>query len=257
MRKNKRTFGWFGLGLGILLILTSCQAVVPTPAPATNTPVPTSPPATAAPATAAPVATEPPAPTATQPPVPTETPLPTATETPIPNAQLAAQVVPSMNANCRKGPGTEYFAITYLKKGKAYDVVGQDGTNSWWQVLAPDNLTCWIGDPDASLSGNTADAPVVFVPPVPVMPASFDRVRTCGTTILNVSLQWSPVTGATGYSIYRNGKLMVSVPAGVTSYEDKDAPLGIDLQYEVKAFNEYGASPSNVTNVGACGTADD
>jgi hypothetical protein len=255
MHKSKILFNLLVTGLAGVLILTACQIPgVTTAAPAP----PANPPATAAPAnppaptaTTAPAATATPAPVPTDTPAPTATPAPAATDTLAPTAQVAPQVTVSLNAYCRKGPGTGYFSLAILQKGNTYNVVGRNDTNTWFLVQASNTITCWEGDSKATLLGPVTEAPGVLVPPVPAMPASFDRVPACAGD-LNVTLRWAPVDGATGYSIYRNGAHLVSVAAGVTTFYDQDAPMDIDLLYEVQAFNDYGASASNTTNVSAC-----
>jgi hypothetical protein len=251
MLKMKVPFELIGTGLAAVLILASCQLPGSTAAPAATQPAPTNPPAPAATATPVPAATDTPAPADTA----TATTAPAPTDTPAPTAQVVAQVVPSINAYCRKGPGTGYFAIFSLQKGTAYNVIGRTDTNTWWLVQASPSLACWEGDPNASLQGPVDQAPVVLVPPLPGMATSFDRTFVCTATNLKVSLVWAPVENITGYSIYRNGDLLASVGANQTSFEDSEAPNGVDLLYELKAFNDYGASPSLTTNVSACGSS--
>ncbi len=256
MSKRKNLFGLIGINLVAVLILASCQSgatvVAPTftmPAPAVpaNTSVPT------ATATSVPAATNTPTVTATTAPAATATTAPAATITVPPTSQPGAQVTPSMNAYCRKGPGTGYFEITFLQKGTAYNVIGRNGLNTWWLVQATGNTNCWMGDPNASQQGPVDQSPVVLVPPLPATPSTFVYTRTCDPTLhtLKVSLEWTAVDNVTGYQIYRNGDPLVAVGAGVTSYED-NAPGGEDLLYELEAFNDYGASASISTNVSAC-----
>jgi hypothetical protein len=250
MSKRNIFLELIGISLVAVLILASCSLATTTAAPAN----PTQPPATDTVAPP-PIATATTATTATQPPAATATTAPAATDTPAPTESTTAQVVPSINAYCRKGPGTGYFSLTYLQKGTAYNVVGRTDTNTWWLVQATSTIQCWEGDPYASLKGPVDQAPAVLVPPLPGMPTMFDRTYVCTTTNLKVSLVWAPVENVTGYSIYRNGDLLASVGAGQTSYEDSEAPNGVDLQYDLQAFNDYGASPSLSTNVAACGSS--
>ena len=255
MIERKILFGLIGFSLVVVFILTSCQSAVTPVAPAGKLPAsaapvnPTVPPVTD---TVAPAPTDTAAPTATETPAATATTAPAATNTVPPTIQTVAQVIPAINAYCRKGPGTGYFALTFLQKGTAYNVVGRNDLNTWWLVQASATIKCWMGDPNASQQGPVTQAPAVLVPPLPVTPSTFDRSFICSTTNLNVSLQWTPVDNSVGYSIYRNGSLLVSVAAGVTSYDDIDAPRQVDLSYELQAFNDYGSSASISTNVAAC-----
>ena len=59
------------------------------------------------------------------------------------------------------------------------------------------------------------------------------------------------VSGASGYKVYRNGALLTTVDASTTSYHD-EAPLGMDLTYEVEAYNIYGIGPRVSASVPAC-----
>ena len=201
------------------------------------------------PATSTPAATLTPAPT------PTETSLATtaATQSASPTSQTAAEVIPTLNAFCRKGPGTSYVQITFLLKGDSYDVIGRDSLNLWWLVKAPGEVSCWVGDANVIRQGPVEQAGIVQGHPLPATPAQFVNSYECNTALktLGVSFNWASVDGATGYRIYRDGSPLVEVMATMTSYHDK-APLGEDLIYEMEAFNDYGSSARIATNVPAC-----
>ncbi|HIV98638.1 MAG TPA: Ig-like domain-containing protein [Candidatus Ornithospirochaeta avicola] len=51
----------------------------------------------------------------------------------------------------------------------------------------------------------------------------------------SVSLSWSPVTGATGYEITRNGSILTT--AENNSYNDSSLNLGTEYKYTIKAVN--------------------
>src|ERR1035437_41563 len=120
MSKRILFYKIIGFSLAGVFILASCNAAV-TPPGATATPLPSP---------------SPQAPTATASAVPlvTDTPTPVSTATPAPTAQLTPQVNPGMNVYCRKGPGTDYFIVTYLQAGNNYPVVGRDGQGKWWLI---------------------------------------------------------------------------------------------------------------------------
>jgi hypothetical protein len=209
-----------------------------------NTPVPS---ATATlPPTAA--ATETVAPTA----VATTPPTVAVTPSNSPAFQSGAQVVPSLNAYCRKGPGTNYDSISFLDKGTSYNVLGQDGLGSWWLVLAPGNVHCWVGNANVSSLG-AGQVAVVQGPPLPSTPGGFVNSFVCDTSLktFSVALNWASVAYATGYRIFRDGNEIIEVGATVTSYSDK-APVGSGLVYELEAFNDYGVSARTSTSVPAC-----
>ena len=210
-------------------------------------------------------AASPVAPTATQPPVPaatatsaataTGTAAPTATVAATATSQLTAQVIPSINAYCRKGPGTYYYEITYLIQGTAYNVVGRNSLNTWWQVQAPGNLTCWMGDPGATQQGPVAQVAIALVQPLPVTPATFVESNTCDTTAhtLHVLFNWSAVSNVTGYRIYRNGTQITDAVATATAYTDSSAPTATNLVYGLEAHNDYGVAPLITVSVPTCG----
>ena len=187
--------------------------------------------------------------------VPTYTPTLTATEPPIPTTQLTPQVNPGMNAYYRKGPGTYYYAITFLQAGTNYNVIGQDGRNKWWVVQIARNVTCWIGDPTSVMLGPVWDVPILTFPPLPGTPTSFTGVITCHSVqnILYVSFSWNPQDDAIGFHLYRNGKLLKNLDPRPTNYQDNSPPFGEDLNYELEAYNEYGVSPRVSASFPFCG----
>ena len=173
--------------------------------------------------------------------------------TPTATAQLAAQVIPNLNAFCRRGPGTLYDQVSVLQKGTAYTVIGRTSQNTWWQIQGPGGKDCWVGDANVGKQGAVETLPVVAVPPLPATPAKFVDSFTCDikAKTLGVSFNWAAAAGATGYRIYRNGSLLATVDANTTSYHDI-APLGMDLTYELEAFDAFGVAPRLSVAVPAC-----
>ena len=209
--------------------------------------------ATASPlATIAPVITK--TPTATSPALASETPAPLSPTLEATQASsLAAQLTPTLNAYCRKGPNTLYDIVTFIQKGIAYDVVGRDSQSTWWQVNAPGVSPCWVGGFAVNLSGSTEQVLVVNGQPLPEMPSLFESSATCNAVLktLGVRLDWAAAQGATGYRIYRNSVLLTTLSGSLTSYHD-DAPVGVDLVYELEAFTAYGIAVRVQTSVPAC-----
>jgi hypothetical protein len=158
-----------------------------------------------------------------------------------------------MNAYCRKGPGTDYDAITYLVSGTAYNVIGRNSLNTWWLVQVPGNVTCWTGAPGTSQLGPVEQAAIVLVPPALPPPALFVGSYTCdlekGT--LGVSLNWALVAKAKGYRLYRNGVLLAELGPTETAYHN-NAPLKEDLVYALEAFTPNSASARVLVRVPAC-----
>ena len=251
MRKTPILYKLTGTTFVVAIFLASCNlpssSVPPATAAATQPPV-------ASPV--APSATQPPVPAATNVTVPTATATVASTATPAPTAttQLTAQVVPSINAYCRKGPGSDYYEITFLQSGTAYNVVGRNSLNTWWLVQAPGNLTCWMGDPGATQQGPVDQAVIAQAQPLPVTPATFVDSVTCNATLhtLSVAFNWSTVANATGYRIFRNGTQITDVAPPATAFTDASAPQGTNLVYGLEAHNDYGVAPRISVSVPSC-----
>lgn len=162
-------------------------------------------------------------------------------------------MVPTLNAYCRKGPGSGYHIITFLLKGTAYNVIGRDNLDSWWLVQAPGSANCWVVGASANTQGPVEQVAVVQVQPLPGTPSQFVNSFVCDTTLntLTVVFNWAAASNVTGYNIYRNGTKLAEVGPTVTSYSDS-APLGVALVYELEAFNDYGVALRVSTTVQAC-----
>jgi hypothetical protein len=249
MNKRNLLFSLIGSSLVGAIVLTSCSAATPV-ATASMTATPE-----ASPTPVVPSATATTIPSATETSPAIATAAPAATATTVPTVMQTAQVIPSINAYCRKGPGTGYYEITYLQKGTVYDVIGRNSINTWWQVQASANIQCWEGDPNASKQGPVDQAPVVYVPNLPVTPSSFgvsSRVCTTAPITTSVSFEWTAVQNVTGYRIYRNGTVVTTAGPNETSAHDVNSLLGVTLVYELEAFNDYGAAPRLSVTVQSC-----
>ncbi|MGB8213655.1 MAG: SH3 domain-containing protein [Anaerolineales bacterium] len=244
---------FFGL-IAVTLVAASVLAACNT---AATTIAPTAIPATlvASPVPVLPTATVPATPMAADTATPTLAATSTVAGTDTPTGSAIAQVIPEMNANCRKGPETGYDVITFLQTGTAYNVVGRNSLNTWWLVQAPGNVQCWIGDQAATEQGPVDQATIAQVPPLPVAPSLFVSSYTCNTTLhtLGVSLNWAAVQNVTGYSIYRNGIVLIELGPTIDGYHDTTPPLGVNVVYELEAFNTYGVAPRVSTSIPGCG----
>jgi hypothetical protein len=240
--------------MAVGIALSSCSPV--TPAPISTLPITAT--AQQALVTASPLATLAPvitmSETATSPAIVSETPAPLSpTQEATPASSSTPQLSSTLNAYCRKGPNTLYDIVTFIQKGINYDVVGRDNQSTWWLVNAPGVSTCWVGGSAVNVSGPTAQVPVVIGQPLPEMPSLFESSATCNAVLktLGVRLDWAAAHGATGYRIYRNSVLLTTSSGSLTSYHD-DAPVGVDLVYELEAFNAYGVAVRVQTSVPAC-----
>jgi hypothetical protein len=85
-----------------------------------------------------------------------------------------------------------------------------------------------------------------------VLPTAPTTVYANGTTYGSVTVTWVASTdtggpGLSGYHIYRDGTLLGSVAAGVTTFKDTTASASTTYSYTVKAYDSSGAL-SNVSN---------
>lgn len=93
-------------------------------------------------------------------------------------------------------------------------------------------------------SGILKNTPTNFTPPD--APATL-TISTPNTT--NIILNWSSVTNATGYKIFRDGVQVGTTSTGITTFTE--TPLqGIQYTYTVKAFNADGDSTSSPSATG-------
>ena len=246
MRRRKSFFNGMGAGLALAALLAACSGATPM---------------VATPSATIPWTALPPTPTATLTPVPPATDAPTlsaspsATEPPTPTELLTPQLNAGMNAFCRKGPGTGYYAITFLSAGTMYPILGENGLHTWYLVQAPGNTICWVGDPMAVIQGPAWQAPFVMEPPLPGRPSAFLAAYECDTPlkIWYVTLTWQTQGSISGYHLYRNGDLLKDLDPKTVEYDDNSPPVGVDVNYRLVAYNEFGESEPASKTVPLCG----
>ncbi|WBB64483.1 glycoside hydrolase family 18 protein [Streptomyces sp. WMMC500] len=108
----------------------------------------------------------------------------------------------------------------------------------------------WFGQPAYHADDITLTGPGGDPGTIPATPGGLD---VTGTAARSVSLGWSPVTGATGYNVYRDGTKVLSTggaSATVTGLTPSTA-----YQFQVTATNAAGESPKSAA-VTATTTAD-
>jgi hypothetical protein len=146
-----------------------------------------------------------------------------------------------------------------LHAGDFYDIVGSNGLKgryTWWLIKVPGGATCWMGG-TAITRGPTAKVPDVAAPPLPDKPSYFNVTSVCDRKVpsLSVTLDWPNVANVTGYNLYRNGSLLAVIsPDGryFIKFEDKTAPLYINVVYQLVPFNDYGESSGLWATVDSC-----
>lgn len=179
---------------------------------------------------------------------------PTASAVPSPTEQLTPMANPGMNAYCRKGPGTGYYAITYLHVGTNYPILAQNGLGTWWLVQVSNDISCWMGDSTSVMQGALWKVPIRMVPPLPKTPGTFTAVPTCnsGTQTESVQLRWLGVKNTNGYHLYVNGTLLVTLDPNAAAYNDTSASYAVVNTYEIEAFSDLGASDRAQVAVPSC-----
>jgi dipeptidyl aminopeptidase/acylaminoacyl peptidase len=92
--------------------------------------------------------------------------------------------------NLRDGPGTNYTVLQVLKQGEQASIIGRNAASSWWQVRLNSGTDGWVSGSSAlvSVSGNTADVPVVSVPvPAPSAVKAAPAARRGGIIVFQVA----------------------------------------------------------------------
>jgi parallel beta-helix repeat protein len=161
------------------------------------------------------------------------------------------------NTNCRKGPGTRYDVVTSFVKGTTAVVEGRNADNSWWYVQSPQMPQgCWVADTTVEKQGSPEGAPLMTGPNLPDPPEGFDANTACNLDPKHkgytVNLRWQAVDGATGYRLYRNGRLLASVGGDAVSYKDSAPVGGKGFVYEIEALDADGVSIRTPLSVPAC-----
>ncbi|MGX1560817.1 chitinase [Streptomyces sp. NPDC055506] len=179
------------------------------------------------------------------------------------------------NARCaqtvRVKPGSTYTLGAWVRGGYAYLGVSGTGTtdvSTWtpdsssWKQLS---TTFRTGSSTTSVTVYThgwygqaayyADDVSVFGPdggggtdPGPTVPATPGGLNVSGTTSSSVSLAWNAVSGATGYTVYRDGTKVTAVSG--TSATVTGLAASTSYSFQVAATNAAGESPKSAAVTG-------
>ncbi|MDG9712020.1 chitinase [Streptomyces sp. DH10] len=190
-------------------------------------------------------------------------------------AALKATPAGQDNARCsqtvRVKPGSTYTLGAWVRGGYAYLGVSGTGTtdvSAWtpdsasWKQLS---TTFTTGSSTTSVTVYThgwygqaayyADDVSVFGPdggggtdPGPAIPAAPSGLNISGTTSSSVSLAWNAVSGATGYTVYRDGTKVTAVTG--TSATVTGLAASTSYRFQVTAVNAAGESPKSTAVTG-------
>ncbi|MEO8355079.1 MAG: SH3 domain-containing protein [Chloroflexota bacterium] len=156
--------------------------------------------------------------------------------------------------NCRAGPGQDYeILFTYLA-GKQLEIAGRYDPNNFWLVNAPESPTgtCWLWGEYVEVTGSYWVVPSVTPPGTatlapPQAPSMKNWEYSCSGGTMTVLLEWTDkATDETGYRVFRNGEMLVELPANSASYTDSVALLsGEDVEYYVQVYAPGGSANTN------------
>jgi poly(hydroxyalkanoate) depolymerase family esterase len=85
----------------------------------------------------------------------------------------------------------------------------------------------------------------------PGAPAPPAGLAITAVTANSVSLRWSPVSGAAGYRVYRDGAQVTATPVADTSYVDTGLAAGSGYSYSVSAVSQGGAEGARSAAIAA------
>jgi surface antigen/fibronectin type 3 domain-containing protein len=83
-----------------------------------------------------------------------------------------------------------------------------------------------------------------------VSPPQVNGVVATDDLCPEIIISWNNITGETGYNVYRNTNLLVSVSADVTLYSDQTATPGVSYSYTVAAVSSCGTGPQSNPDMG-------
>ncbi|MFF5311487.1 chitinase [Streptomyces massasporeus] len=201
----------------------------------------------------------------------------TTVSSPVRTGAAALRATPSGqdNARCaqsvRVKPNSTYTLGAWVRGGYAYLGVTGTGTtdvSTWtpdsssWKQLS---TTFSTGSSTTSVTVYThgwygqsayyADDVSVFGPdggggtdPGPTIPSAPGGLNVSGTTSSSVSLAWNAVSGATGYTVYRDGTKVTAVSG--TSATVTGLAASTSYSFQVTATNGAGESPKSAAVTG-------
>jgi uncharacterized protein YraI len=163
--------------------------------------------------------------------------------------QAAADSAPRLTVreatNCRTGPGIDYDIVVTYPVGTQLEIAGRAASGDFWLVKSAESSTglCWMWGESVDVSGNTAAVPGITVPATAISVTSDVLIvdqweYSCDSGTLTFILNWRDRReDESGYRIFRNGELLIELPAGSNAYTDTvvltDDP---SVEYYLQAF---------------------
>jgi hypothetical protein len=160
------------------------------------------------------------------------------TETPTPEPVIPLFTF-DQNANCRRGPGTSYNVTTSYARGVELEADGRNEDNTWLRLLVPNTrANCWVALSTGTLLVSLEILPIVAYPALLNPPSQLNiNNRMCSPNGYQLRLTWaSQADGKAGFKVYRNGALLATLGATITSYEDTP-PFGGPYTYAVESYS--------------------
>jgi hypothetical protein len=178
---------------------------------------------------------------------------PTVTPTAGTGTPTATTLTVDSNTNCREGPGLNFVIVIVLVPGTNYQMIARTADNKYWVVteIGKSNA-CWVPAEMSNAFGNVNLLPVT-TPSAPTSAAGSLQAPTglayqysCAFNGINsditVNLRWSDRSNnEAGFRVYRDGALVVELPANTTTYTDLFAGgAAVTYSYRISAWNAAG-----------------
>jgi hypothetical protein len=177
--------------------------------------------------------------------------------TPAPSAPILTVREPT---NCRTGPGTSYDIVFTYAAGTKLEITGRDESRNFWLVKSDKSPTgtCWMWTGSVDVTGDALA--VASVAPLltptsapgntsggtpPEAPSLQKWDYSCSDGKLTFTVTWKDkATDETGYRIFRNGELLVELPADSTTYTDS-LSSGQNVEYYIQVYSPGGTANSS------------
>jgi len=151
---------------------------------------------------------------------------------------------------------TSYTVRRASSSGAAYTTIASGlSTVNYTDTSVSDGATYYYVVTPANASGDGANSAEISATTIPASPSNVTATPSAG----QVSLSWSPSTGATGYTVFRATSLngpYTAIATGVTgtNYTDTTALAGWTYYYAVSAGDSAGQSQNSASTTTTAST---